>query len=106
MPISSSKDERREKKISDDKVMEFPAGIPRPHAMRDWARSLDTVLSQQGLADIAARTIPEGKFDLLWPEDSFSPPPKPAKDASFGDQLAYRKYVDEIEKRKRHKNAA
>ena len=87
---------------NDTSVMEFPAGIPRPHMMRDWARSVDTALSAQGISDIAAKTIPDGKFDLLWPEDSLTSLPKLPKEASFGDMLAHRKYADEIEKRKRH----
>ena len=82
---------------NDTSVMEFPAGIPRPHMMRDWARSVDTALSAQGISDIAAKTIPDGKFDLLWPEDSLTSLPKLPKEASFGDMLAHRKYADEIE---------
>jgi len=56
------------------------------------------------LIDISHKRLPEGKFDTIWPEASLKPPPKPPAKANFGDQMAYRKYCDEVEKRKRHNN--
>ena len=46
--------------------------------------------------------MPEGKFDLVYSDASLEMPPRPGDRASYGDKLAYRKYVDEIEKRRRH----
>ena len=81
---------------------EFPAGIPRPHAYAEWLRQLETSATKLDLIDISLERVPEGKFDLVYSDASLEMPPRPGDRASYGDKLAYRKYVDEIEKRRRH----
>lgn len=80
----------------------FPRGVPKPHAVRDWAKSLQTAVAASGLTDLSLGRIPVGRFSPLWPADSLTLLPEPPRGASFGDKMAYRKHEDEIQKRLRH----
>lgn len=79
----------------------FPPGIPRPHAIDEFKRSLESKLATDDLTDIALKRVPAGKFDSLWPEAALQDPaPLPAK-ASWSDNDRYRRALVEVESRKR-----
>jgi len=80
----------------------FPSGLPKPHAARDWGRSIQTAITERGLTDVARKELPPGLFDKLWSADALQEPPELPAGASFGDQLRWRSMRDEVEKRKAH----
>ena len=79
----------------------FPAGMPKPHQVEQWARSLKRQLIKEDILDISLERVPEGKFSYLYPDAMLVAPDKPKKEASSHEMLKYRQYADEIEKRKR-----
>ena len=83
-------------------VKDFPAGLPAPHLARDWARSVESVLTDRGLTDVAREEIPSGLFPKLWSVQALEPPPELPSKASFGDTLRWRSMRDEVEKRIAH----
>ena len=84
------------------KIKDFPPGLPKPHLARDWARSMETALTDLELTDVARKTLPPGKFDKLWSDAALEPPPDLPEGASFSEQLAWRRARDEVEKRRAH----
>ena len=64
-------------------AIDFPAGIPRPHAVRDWAHALEGAATEADLIDISLKRLPEGKFESIWPESSLKPFPKPRPNYSL-----------------------
>ena len=86
---------------SDKFTMEvgFPAGIPKPHEARKWARAIEAALTARGLTDVARHQLPAGHFDAPWPAAALELPPPPPDGSRYGDILSYRKLSDEITKR-------
>ena len=87
---------------TETKVLEFPAGLPAPHLARDWARSVEAKLSEDGLTDVAREQLPPGRFAKLWSDDALEPPPDLPRGAGFGDQLKWRQLRDLVEQRRSH----
>ena len=87
---------------TETKVLEFPAGLPAPHLARDWARSVEAKLSEDGLTDVAREQLPPGRFAKLWSDDALEPPPDLPRGAGFGDHLWARK-VQKVRKYIRNK---
>ena len=80
----------------------FPPGIPAPHAARNWAKGLDATLNAKGLSYIAREKLPPGKFGKKWSADALARPPKPRKDCTYRDELAYASALNELEKKTSH----
>ena len=57
---------KRENDASGAVVAPFPPGIPKPHAARNWLNSVESVLTQHKLTDVARKTLPPGMFDKLY----------------------------------------
>ena len=78
----------------------FPAGLPKPHAARDWGLSIESALASRGLTDIALKQIPAGRFDPLWSPEALEEPPPLPEHATFKDKMSHRSMMDEVRKRK------
>ena len=89
-------------RATEEDEVPFPAGIPKPHDVEAWARSLKKQFLARGVADVAREVVPEGKFDALYPESMLAPMSKPGKGASWSEEATYRRHLDELEKRKLH----
>ena len=80
-------------------MMEFPAGLPKPHQSRDWGRLLESNVTARGLTDVAREQLPKGLFEKLWSAEALQDPPLLPEGAPFGDQMRWRALRDTVEKR-------
>ena len=54
------------------------------------------------LSYIAREKLPPGKFGKKWSADALARPPKPRKDCTYRDELAYASALNELEKKTSH----
>ena len=80
-------------------VPPFPAGQPKPHQARGWARKLDSAVAQRKLSSVARNKKPPGKFPEPWSEAALEPPPPLPPKPTFRDRMSHRSMVDEVERR-------
>ena len=86
-------------------LLSFPGGAAEPHEVRRWQRSLQSTLVIEKLTDVASGKLPAGKFGVLWSKASLAAPPAPPTQPTWSEELKYRSFVDEVEKRKRFNKA-
>ena len=49
--------QKPESQASSERQVELPAGVPRPHATRDWGKWVAEELIDRGLTDVAHGTV-------------------------------------------------
>ena len=86
-------------KASDRSIFELPAGVPRPHAARDWGKWLEKELIARGLTDVARGKFTPGLFPVKWSKEALEPIPPLPEDASWSEKMKYQGAVIELEKR-------
>ena len=64
-------------------LLSFPGGAAKPHEVRRWQRSLQSVQVVERLTDVAAGKLRPGKFGTMWSKSALRKPPEPPKDASW-----------------------
>ena len=94
---------KEENKANYTSLISFPSGAAKPHELDRYVRSLESVLVERDLVDVSKRRFPAGCFAIPWPKSTLVLPDEPTSRATWGDKLAFRKFTDEVHRRK-HEN--
>jgi hypothetical protein len=87
----------------DSDPVPFPAGLPKPHEIEKWTRSIRKQCTDRGIAEIPLGTIPEGKFQYIYPSSMLKSTIKePKRDAPAKEFMAWERHQDELRKRQLH----
>jgi len=84
---------------ADRSIYDLPAGVPRPHAARDWGKWLEKELITRGLTDVARGKFTPGLFPVKWSKEALEDIPPLPEDASWSEKMKYQGAVIELEKR-------
>ena len=82
-----------------NQLVELPAGVPRPHATRNWGKYIEKELIANNLTDVAHGKFPPGMFPKKWSKKALEPVEVPPDDAPYKDRQAYKRECVELEKR-------
>ena len=82
-------------------LIPFPPGSAKPHQYREWARSLEVVLTFiSGMSAVARNRFPKGRFKKPWSEEALAPLPPLPPNPTSRDMISHRSMTDAIEARR------
>ena len=83
----------------DRSIYDLPAGVPKPHAARDWGKWLEKEQIARGLTDVARGKFTPGLFPVKWSRKALDPVPDLPEGASWADKMKHQAACVELEKR-------
>ena len=84
------------------KLIEFPMGVPKPHKMAAYGRSLEQVTVELNLSDVSRNQLPAGRFAAPFSDASVADLPELPDDPTPRDKLGHIKAMADLEVRRAH----